>query len=717
MTQRTDYLDNVAKLKTLAEKYYHSQDTENLPPDESYDLFLEEVSLVGEGNGWTEHLDLIKKVAGGTNSDKATITYKKRMLSLNKVKEPEELEKFIKRANPQNESDFFVLEPKLDGLALTATYENGQRKIVSSRGDSYTGEDYTERANELTIKGLPKTISNLSNIEVRGELFITNEDFNTIQKKRIEAVEAYDRQKEAEEAEKAQAKLENRKPRKIEGRKTVPPKPFTINRSAVSGLINAKPGTDSEGVVLTFAAYDFLFEDESLQPDTYTEALEIAVANNINTASGILPTLEGDTVQDMVKAFGEAREELNYPTDGSVIKVNSKAARNALGEGEKHPYWAVAYKYKEPIKKAVLSHIVRAVGKSGAISYVGIFEKPIDLGTQVGRVTLNNAEIIKTLDVREGDTVFVRKAHGIIPELVAVSLTDRSPTNPPKPYYAPRTCPSCGGDLDTESSVVWRCHNPECSKTEAIIYAASKKNFDITGLGSSTIETLVLNGVISDAADLFTLSLDQWVNLPIGFTSTGEEILYGAKKAAIVMKSLEKAKTVPLNKIISSLNIRFVGNTLGRRIADHFQSFDKFTQAGVNELTEVEGIKGKAETIVEGIQARQDLIYKYKKIGFDNLEPASDVVSNSNNVPTPLTGHKIVITGAVPGFSRDEMKDIITNAGGQASSSVSNRTTLLVAPIDQRNTTKADKAERLGVLMITPEEFLDMLEPFFKAQS
>lgn len=700
MSVRSDYLDKIEQLKKFAEHYYHKN--ESLVTDQVYDMIVEEVEKAGLDNDWTEHKEITEKVAGGTSDNESDIEHKTRMLSLKKVNDENELISFIKKVETtgtDENTDYFVIEPKLDGLALRVIYKNGKREIVSTRGDSRFGKNVTKRANEIVIEGLPQKINDTRDFEVRGELFITNENYEKIQNIRLAKVEQYEKEKEL-------AKKENRR-----ATLTSPPKPFTLQRSSVSGTINAKQGTESFGIILNFAAYDVIFVNEKDQPHTYTEALAQAEENGFITATSILPKLTSKNIIEKIKEFGELRDSLPYPTDGAVVKVNSQKQRNTLGAAERHPNWAVAYKYEEEVKTAQIAEIVRSVGKSGAISYVGVFKEPILLsGSQVGRATLNNAEMIRTLDIRINDTVMVRKANGIIPEILAVRIADRENNNVSEnPYEAPTTCPQCKEQLDTESSIIWRCHNPQCSKLESIIYAISKKNFDVQGLGKSTIEILVEKEIINDVTDLFKLSEKEWENLVIRTTETGNPVYYGKPKTKTTLESLNKSLNVPLEKIISSLNLRFVGETFGRRFAHHYKTFENFINTTEDELMTIEGVKDKARIIIEEIQKNSTLIEKYKKVGFTNLNQYENK-NDDKIVDQKLANENIVITGAVPGYTRDEVKELIFNLGGKPGSSVSSKTTLVVAPADERETSKAKKAQQLGITIITPEEFLQRIQ-------
>lgn len=671
---RDTYLTLITKAEE-ANAAYRAGDESPLT-DEQYDLLIEQLEEIGVANDWDEHLALTTKVAGGLTPENADVVHRVRMLSLSKAQNAEDLEKFINRVELHKGT--LLLEPKLDGLAIVASYLDGELKQVATRGDSRVGQNITAQAMKARIEGLPKKIDYKGDLEVRGELFITRSNFNIAQ---------HYRQKHGREN-------------------------YKNPRGAVAGAIQSKDETRLEGLTFTFGAYDYIpYTGEDATAETYTQLLKSAAKYGFITAASLMPEIKKKTLHEQLEMFGAIRNSLNIPTDGAVVKVDDMALRTTLGSGERHPHWAIAYKYEAEIKETTLLSINRYVGRTGAISYVANVE-PVQLSeTEVSNATLNNARFISELDLRIGDVVLMRKANEIIPEILSVNLVARTGKNLPR-YVAPTTCPKCGKDLDTESSVVWRCQNPECTKAASILHAVSRENLDVEGLSTSLIDRLVEEGYINDVTDLFSLSVQKLAGLPLGrFKKSADglstvPITLGEKTAQKIYANIQKSLEQPLNRVLSSLGIRFLGRTFGRRFAAHFKSFDAAVNATVAQMQEVEGVKDKAVVIREELDRKQALLAKYRAVGFAQMVAAVPAAAAS----AKLTGQSVVVTGSVPGYTRDSVKELIEKHGGNAGSSVSARTTLLVAPADERATSKAKKATDLGIRIVTPEEFLALLK-------
>lgn len=670
---REEYLTGI-RIATEANNAYRGGEEESSLTDEQYDLLVAQLQQLGETNGWSEHVDLVEKVSGGAGDGSGTtdVKHRTRMLSLAKAQNEEELEKFLSRVRALKTP--LLLEPKLDGLAINASYLNGQLVQVSTRGDSRNGQDVTARAREATITGLPKTIPFKGDLEVRGELFLTRSAFESAQKFR---------------AKHGRAEYKN-------------------PRNAVSGAILSKDITRLEGLKMSYAVYDYIIYSPANTEDEYHKLMKEAEANGFCPASSLLPSLQGDTVMEKVKSFGELRNQIGIPTDGIVLKVNSFAVREQLGSGERHPHWAIAYKFEAEIKPTTLLSITRDVGRTGAISYTANLN-PVELSeSTVSNATLNNARFIELMDLRIGDVVMVRKANEIIPEIVGVDFSARAGKTLPR-YNAPTTCPNCEETLDTTSSVVWRCMNPGCAQAPTIIYAVNRDNLDIDGLSTQLVELLLEAGYINDVTDLYTLTVDRLANLPTGrVNKDGQMIVVGTTVAEKLVQQIQKSKNQPLNRILSSLGVRFMGRTFGRRFASHFKSFDAAVNATVQQMQQVEGVKEKAVVIRAELDKRQELLNKYRKVGFTQMNMTTQNTKDSAG-SLKLAGQNVVITGTVPGYSRNEAKELIETHGGVAGSSVSSKTTLLVAPAEERDTSKAKKATELGVRIITPEQFLAAL--------
>ena len=697
---REAYLSKVETLRKAARAYYIDGEESSLT-DEEYDLLLLNVTSMGEGNNWTEHVALAEEVAGGsTVSAEDTVKHRTRMLSLGKAQDADTLEKFLVKMREVNAT--LLVEPKLDGLAIVAIYRDGKLVQVATRGDSRVGQNVTTRALSANINGLPKVISYKGELEVRGELFMTSEDFVTAQ-----AVLYRNTIRE-----KCSVKEPGHTAKNCEAHT----RQYKNPRNACSGMILSKDEKRIDGVTLTFGTYDVIPVGAASNDFTsYTELLKLASTLGFITTASLISDLFSaeDSVHDRVVKFGKVRSEVNFPTDGVVVKVDSLALRDNLGNSERSPRWAIAYKYEAEIKETVLRNIVRDVGRTGAISYVAEFDVVELADTEVGKATLNNARFIEALDLHIGDTIMVRKANDIIPEIVSVVFTARDGKNL-IPYVAPTTCPNCGEELDTTSSIIWRCNNPECAVANRILHAIKRDNLDMDGISSALIEKLLDAGLINDVTDLFKLTVKQIAALETGRyykkddektgRKAGEPILVGELMAKKHYANIQSAKDRELHRIISSLGVRFLGRTFSRSYATHFKSFDKIVNATVEELQGIDKVKDKAVAIRAGFDSIQPLLAKYRAVGFTNMDTVEDVVLGN-----ALAGENVVVTGSVPGYGRNEVKDLIAAHGGVAGGSVSAKTTLVVAPEDERDSTKAKKAIALGKPLITPEKFLERL--------
>lgn len=676
---RETYLDSITKAQEAANAYYNGTGESDFT-DEQYDLFVSSIADLGEQNNWTEHLALTEQVAAGQAQipDNEKVEHKQQMLSLRKAQNAQELENFITKLGfPDSD---YVAEPKFDGLAISAVYEDGKLTLVATRGNSRVGQNVTRQAKNATINGLPSTIPVNGSLEVRGELLITKSAFTAAQKKRVAATG----------------------------------KEYANARGAVSGAIQSKSGTDLQYMELTFVAYDSIANtaDSNFNSlDSYRARAQYLETLGFTPALSLLPAEVklATTTHEAVEAFEPVRDKFNYPTDGIVIKLDSLRVRSTLGVGSRHPHWAIAYKYEAEVVTTRLKRIIRDVGRTGAISYRGDLV-PVEVAeSKVSKATLNNSRFIADLDLRYGDTVYLRKANEIIPEIISVVLTERNPDA--KKYVAPTYCPSCKAPLDTTSSIIWRCPNAKNCPAQRIarmVYAASRNLLDIQGLSTSVVTAAAEQYGVKDVTDLYKLTVEQYANLK--FTSVDEDgtpktILYGQKRAQKTVEQLEKSKNQPLSRILSSLGLRFLGNTFGSRFAKHFKTFDAVITASVPQLQQVEGVKDKATVIHKEILDNSELISKYRKVGFVNL----NAVASTSAASSKLKGQSVVITGAVPGYSRNEAKELIESHGGNAAGSVSKTTTLLVAPAEERETSKAKKAASLGIKIITPDEFLKQL--------
>lgn len=658
---REHFLELVALLQNAAEAYYNTGDL--LMSDTEYDALYEKVEKVAAENGWSEADSLTQLVASGTVKNKGTITHTKPMLSMAKTKDIDGAIAFI---NKIPDSDVSI-EPKLDGLAISFSYENGILVDAVTRGDGVKGDSVIEQVVVKTIRNLPHKLDEKISINVRGELYITHEDFEKAQTERVKLG-----------------------------------KPAFANpRNAVAGSI--KNETDNY-VIMSFCVYEAVGIDSS----SYLEELQHLTSLGFKTANSLMPTNLGDSAEEIIANFGLTRSSLDFPVDGIVIKANSMKVRDSLGANAKSPNWALAYKYEDEQKETKLIGIERAVGRTGAVSFTAILA-PVELeGTIVQKATLNNAKYITDLDLRIGDTVIVQKANQIIPQVLGPITSLRS--SDVIPYVPDTNCPQCGEPLDTESSVVWRCHNYDCSVGNAILYWGDRTVMDIDGLGEAIVEALLEQGLIKDVADLYKLSITDLSNLKMqpNKNSTQEYSLLGEKTATKLYNEIQNSKKAELYRVMAGLGIRHAGRRLSKRITAEFQTMEQIQKATIEDFMGIEGIaKDKATAIFKGIKTRAALISKLTEHG---VNMGSTEVGQSVDTPEGLEfiqGKTFVITGSLEGMNRDEITTKLESFGGKAQSSVSSKTNYLI--VGSNAGSKLAKAESLGVTVIPADEIISKL--------
>lgn len=660
---RERFLQLVALLQEAAEAYYNNGDL--LMTDTEYDALYEKVEKAANENGWNEADDLTQLVASGTVKNSGTVTHVKPMLSMAKTKDIDGAIAFINKIPDADVS----IEPKLDGLAISFSYEKGVLVDAVTRGDGVKGDSVIEQVIVKTIHNLPHRLNENITINVRGELYITHDDFQNAQAERLKLG------------------------------KTA----FANPRNAVAGSV--KNETDNY-VVMSFSVYETVGMDSS----SYMEELVHLTRLGFKTANSLMPKNLGETAQDIIVNFGLARNTLDFPVDGIVIKANSMQVRDSLGANAKSPNWALAYKYEDEQKETKLLNIERAVGRTGAVSFTAILE-PVELeGTVVQKATLNNAKYITDLDLRIGDIVIVQKANQIIPQVLGPITSSRSSDITP---YVPETnCPQCGEPLDVESSVVWRCHNYDCSVGNAILYWGDRTVMDIDGLGEAIVEALLDQGLIKDVADLYKLSINDLSNLKMqpNKNSLQEYSLLGEKTATKIYNEIQKSKTAELYRVVAGLGIRHAGRRLSKRITAEFPTMQKIQEASIEDLMTIEGIaKDKATAIFEGLKTRSALIHKLAQQGVNmgnNTEERTTV-----EIPEGLQfiqGKTFVITGSLEGMNRDQVTSKLEGFGGKAQSAVSSKTNYLI--VGENAGSKLAKAQSLGITVIPANEIIPKLQ-------
>lgn len=583
------------------------------------------------------------------------------------------------------------VEPKLDGLAVAARYHKGRLDRLITRGDGTAGEDVSHAIG--TVLGLPEQLTSPATIEVRGEILMTNEQFEQANTVRTEHGGA----------------------------------PFANPRNGAAGTLRAKDRPYR--VEMTFFAYGALALPDSgeltgtLAEIPHSEVLELVAGLGVHTAAdtAVAPRTVGtaEEVQAGVEDIASLRASLPFGIDGIVIKADLAADQREAGSGTRAPRWAIAYKLPAVEKVTRLLGVEWNVGRTGIIAPRAVLE-PVQIdGSTVGYATLHNPADITRRDLRLGDQVMVYKAGDIIPRIEAPVAHLR--TGDEKPIVFPQACPQCGSEIDT-SEQRWRCtRGRNCRLVASISYAAGRDQLDIEGLGTTRVVQLVDAGLVADFADLFTLGREQLLSLErMGETSTDN-----------LLAAIDSARTRPLSRVFCALGVRGTGRSMSRRIARYFATMDRIVAADAETLQRVDGIgKEKATGVVTELVELAPLIGKLVAAGVNMTEPGATPPAEPGAVQEdgeagdgaasglPLHGMTVVVTGAMTGplgeLSRNQMNELIERAGGKSSSSVSKRTSLLVA--GEKAGSKRTKAEDLGVRIAAPDEFAELIASFLSPE-
>ncbi|MEZ3178141.1 NAD-dependent DNA ligase LigA [Streptomyces pimonensis] len=625
------------------------------------------------------------KVAGGAVGGDVPHTVP--MLSLDNVFSAEEFTAWTASLARRTGRDAtrFSVGPKLDGLAVAARYSGGRLRQLITRGDGTAGEDVSHAIG--TIEGLPEKLDEPVAVEVRGEVLMTSAQFEHAN----------------------------------EVRTGHGGQPFANPRNAAAGTLRAKERVYT--VPMTFFGYGLLpLPDtdsalaERMNGMAHSDLMALAADLGVRTSARTpVPDIVAETPGEVlarVKEIAALRAELPFGIDGIVVKADLAADREAAGSGSRAPRWAIAYKLPAVEKITRLLEVEWNVGRTGVIAPRGVLEPVVIDGSTITYATLHNPADITRRDLRLGDHVMVHRAGDVIPRIEAPVAHLR--TGEEQPIVFPAQCPRCGSDIDTGEER-WRCvRGRDCHLVASLAYAAGRDQLDIEGLGATRVVQLVDAGLVADLADLFTLGRDQLLALErMGETSTDN-----------LLAAIARAKDQPLSRVLCALGVRGTGRSMSRRIARYFATMDHIRAADADAMQRVDGIGAeKAPSIVAELAELAPLIDKLAAAGVNMTEPgatpppAADATSDDDGevaVPTaggPLDGMTVVVTGAMTGslekLSRNEMNELIERAGGRSSSSVSKRTTLVVA--GEGAGSKRAKAEQLGVRLAAPDEFAAMV--------
>lgn len=608
-----------------------------------------------------------QRVGGEIIKNFETIPHEYRMYSLDNSYSKDDLKDWEARIKKIIEGDIqYTCELKYDGASISITYENGLLVRALTRGDGFQGDNVT--ANVKTIKSVPLKLrgSFPSKFDIRGEIVLPFEGFNKMNEERIEIGE----------------------------------EPYRNPRNTASGSLKLQDSAEVAKRPLECLLYNLI--GTNLGVDTQFESLEKARewGFKVPSAAKLVNSLEG--VFDYINHWDVHRHELPFETDGVVIKVNRLQQQEELGYTAKSPRWAIAFKFKAEQVSTRLNSISYQVGRTGAITPVANLE-PVELaGTTVKRASLHNADQIEKLDIRLGDEVFVEKGGEIIPKIIAVDLSKRLPESKSTEYIT--HCPECHTELvRQEGEAQHYCPNYNGCKPQIIgriQHYISRKAMDIEGLGGETVALLVNAGLIGNYSDLYELTKDQVVPLE----------RMADKSADNLIKGIEQSRQITFERVLYALGIRYVGETVAKKLAKHYKNIDAIVNATVDDLVHVDEIGVKiAESVHEffGSEANMKIINRLRKFGVQ-LKISEEQLKGQTDI---LKGKSIVISGVFETVSRDELKKLIEDNGGKVSSSISSKTSFIVAG-DNMGPSKKQKAEQLKIFIIDEYEFLQKIKYF-----
>lgn len=652
-----EFQKEIIKLRREIERHnklYYVYDSPEIS-DYEYDMLMQRLKALE-----AEHPELItpdsptQRVGGAPLSQFEQVQHQVPLESLSDVFSYEELFAFGERMDGLlPEAHDYVVEPKIDGLSMSLEYENGVFVRGATRGDGQIGENVTE--NLRTVRSLPLRIENApERLIVRGEVYMAKSVFE---------------QQNLRRQEQGEALLAN-------------------PRNAAAGSMRQLDPKVAAQRCLDIICFNMQYSSKG-KYSTHAETLDAMR----DMGFPVVEYRRFDKIQDCVERItwlGENRDSLPYDMDGAVIKINSLSQRNRLGSTAKAPRWAVAFKYPPEKKESIVKDIVVQVGRTGVLTPKVIVEPVRLAGTTVSAATLHNQDNIDRLDVRIGDTVLLQKAGEIIPEVLSVNKAKR-PENA-VPFVMPARCPECGSPVvRDEDGVALRCTSPECpaQRLRNIAHFASREAMDIEGLGISVCESLIDSGLINSAADLYYLDAEKVAGLE----------RMGKKSADNLMKALENSKEAGLSRLLCAFGIRQVGQKAAKTLASRFKSLDELMAAGEEELTKIDDIGAiTAKFIVEwfSLPQSQHLINRLReaRVSFESREEIKD---------SRFAGLTFVLTGTLSTYTRDEASAIIESFGGKTSSSVSKKTSYVLA--GENAGSKLTKAETLGIPVIDEQEF------------
>lgn len=634
--------------------------------DYDFDMKLKELQELEEKHPEFEDLNSpTQRVGGAVTRNFNTVVHDQRMYSLSNSYSKEELEEWETRIRKVVDGKLqYVCELKYDGASISLTYKNGTLERAVTRGDGFQGDDVTN--NVRTIRSVPLKLNGdfPEKFDIRGEIVLPYEGFAKMNAERVDIGE----------------------------------EPYANPRNTASGSLKLQDSAEVSRRPLECLLYSIVGENTGVK--SQFESLEKAREWGFKVPQESELKNSMEEVLEYINYWDQHRHDLPYETDGVVVKVNDFYQQEELGHTAKSPRWAMAYKFKAEQESTKLNKITYQVGRTGAITPVANLD-PVQLaGTIVKRASLHNADQIEKLDVREGDTVFVEKGGEIIPKIVGVDFTERDPDSDPTQYAT--HCPECETELvRNDGEAQHYCPNTNGCPPQIIgriQHYISRKAMDIEGLGGETVALLVNAGLIENYADLYTLKKEDVLPLERMAEKSADNLIVG----------IQKSKEIPFERVLFALGIRYVGETVAKKLAKHFKNIDALAAASEEELVNVDEIGERiAWSVVDFFKAEsnREIVNRLKDHGLQ-LEISAEKLANQTDI---LSGNSFVISGVFEKVSRNDLKKMIEDNGGKVSSSISSKTNYLVAGANM-GPSKLAKAEKVGTNIISEDDFLKMLE-------
>lgn len=651
-------IDELRELLAHHSYLYYVEDAPQISDYEYDKLFYELVALEEKYPEFDSPTSPTKRVGGKALDKFEKVTHAVKMGSLADVFSYDEVRDFVAKTNEKlGKATVFSVEPKIDGLSVSLVYENGRFSLGSTRGDGTVGENVSE--NLKTVRTIPmKTKDALPHLEVRGEVYMPREAFAALNEKR--------------EAEGEQL--------------------FANPRNAAAGSLRQLDSKVTASRRLDIFVFN-VQAAEGIEFSSHIESLEYLKSQGFHIIDGIRRASSAEEIISAIEEIGAARDNLPYDIDGVVIKADSLAERKLLGENISTPKWAIAYKFPPEQKQTKLTDIIIQVGRTGVLTPNARLEPVRLAGTVVSRATLHNIDFIRERDIRIGDTVTLQKAGDIIPEIICVDKSKRNGSE--VPYEMPTLCPSCGEPVIRDDEAATRCTNASCPAQleRHITHFASRDAMNIDGMGPAVVRLLIASGLIHDVADIYSLSAGEIEGLD----------RMGKKSAENLIAAIERSKSAGLDKLIYALGIRQVGEKAAKSLAEAFPDIELLFSASEEQISAIYDFGDISAHYIVNFFAHPQTRVLVDELKSRGVKTTYEVQKRGNI----FEGMTFVLTGTLPTMKRDEASRLIEENGGKVSSSVSAKTSMVLAGEDAGS--KLTKAQSLGVRIISEEELLAML--------